>query len=110
MNFSQAISTCLSKYANFSGRASRPEFWWFFLFMLLVTVAASMVSELFGGLASLALLLPSIAATARRLHDTGKSGWWQLVGVVPLIGWAVVIYWLAQPADGAGERYDVVPA
>ncbi|HAL37550.1 MAG TPA: DUF805 domain-containing protein, partial [Polaromonas sp.] len=58
MNFGQAISTCLSKYATFSGRASRPEFWWFFLFQLLVSVAASIVSERFGSLVNLALLLP----------------------------------------------------
>ena len=96
MNFGQAISSCLSKYATFSGRASRPEFWWFFLFQLLVSVAASIVSERFGSLVNLALLLPALAVGTRRLHDIGKSGWWQLL-MLTGIGLLVLIYWWVQP-------------
>ncbi len=98
MNFGQAISTCFSKYATFSGRASRPEFWWFFLFQILVSVAASMLGDVINGLVGLALLLPALAVGARRLHDIGKSGWWQLI-MLTLIGFLLLIYWWVQPGN-----------
>ena len=99
MNFGQAISTCFAKYATFSGRASRPEFWWFFLFQILVSVVASMLGDVVAGLVSLALLLPALAVGARRLHDIGKSGWWQLI-MLTVIGLLLLIYWWVQPASG----------
>ena len=99
MNFGQAISTCFAKYATFSGRASRPEFWWFFLFQILVSMAASMLGDVVAGLVSLALLLPALAVGARRLHDIGKSGWWQLI-MLTVIGLLLLIYWWVQPASG----------
>lgn len=98
MNFGQAISTCFSKYATFSGRAARPEFWWFFLFQILVSIVASMLGDVVAGLASLALLLPALAVGARRLHDIGKSGWWQLI-MLTVIGLLLLIYWWAQPGN-----------
>ena len=98
MNFGQAISTCFSKYATFSGRASRPEFWWFFLFQILVSIAASMLGDIVAGLVSLALLLPALAVGARRLHDIGKSGWWQLI-MLTVIGLLLLIYWWVQPGS-----------
>ncbi|MDP2257290.1 MAG: DUF805 domain-containing protein [Polaromonas sp.] len=98
MNFSQAISSCLRNYATFSGRAPRSEFWWFFLFQLLVSVAATLLSEKFGSLVNLALLLPALAVGARRLHDIGKSGWWQLL-MLTGIGLLLLIYWWVQPTD-----------
>ena len=98
MNFGQAISTCFSKYATFSGRASRPEFWWFFLFQILVSIAASMLGDVVAGLVSLAVLLPALAVAARRLHDIGKSGWWQLI-MLTGIGLLLLIYWWAQPGS-----------
>ena len=99
MNFGQAISTCFSNYATFSGRASRPEFWWFFLFQILVSIAASMLGDVVAGLVSLAVLLPALAVGARRLHDIGKSGWWQLI-MLTVIGLLLLIYWWVQPASG----------
>ncbi|MGE0496784.1 MAG: DUF805 domain-containing protein [Ramlibacter sp.] len=99
MNFGQSISICLSKYATFSGRASRPEYWWFFLFQILVSVAAGVVSDKLSGLVSLALLLPALAVGARRLHDIGRSGWWQLL-LITGIGFFVLVYFWAQPAKG----------
>ena len=99
MNFGQAISTCFSNYATFSGRASRPEFWWFFLFQILVSMAASMLGDVVAGLVSLALLLPALAVGARRLHDIGRSGWWQLI-MLTVIGLLLLIYWWVQPASG----------
>ena len=99
MNFGQAISTCFSKYATFSGRASRPEFWWFFLFQILVSIAASMLGDVVAGLVSLAVLLPALAVGARRLHDIGRSGWWQLI-MLTVIGLLLLIFWWVQPASG----------
>lgn len=98
MTFGESIKTCFSKYAEFSGRAARSEYWWFELFCLLVIVGAGMVNETLSNLVSLALALPSLAVGARRLHDIDKSGWWQLLYLIPVIGWIVVIYWAAQPA------------
>lgn len=109
MNFGQAISNCLSKYATFSGRASRSEFWWFFLFQVLISVAASMLSEKLSGLVSLALLLPALAVGARRLHDIGKSGWWQLL-MISGIGFLVLVYWWVQPTADDVSRYGSSPA
>jgi uncharacterized membrane protein YhaH (DUF805 family) len=109
MNFGQAISTCFAKYATFSGRASRPEFWWFFLFQILVSIVASMISEMLSGLASLALVLPSLAVGARRLHDIGKSGWWQLI-MLTVIGLLVLIYWWVQPTAEGSNEYEAAPA
>lgn len=100
MNFTQAISSCLQQYATFSGRAMRSEFWWFALFTVIVNIVASMFGELVNSLVSLALLVPSIAVGARRLHDIGKSGWLQLLWIIPLIGWVILIYWAVQPSEG----------
>lgn len=96
MTFGESISTCFSKYASFEGRASRSEFWWFFLFTVLVSAASGMVSEILSGLFSLGVLLPSLAVGARRLHDINKSGWFLLLWLIPVIGWIVLIFWAAQ--------------
>ncbi len=99
MNFGQSITSCFSQYATFSGRASRSEFWWFFLFQILVSVAAGMVSEKLSGLVSLGLLLPALAVGTRRLHDIGRSGWWQLL-LITVIGILVLVFFWVQPAKG----------
>ena len=99
MNMQDAFLTCLKKYAIFSGRASRSEYWWFVLAQMLVVMGASIVSDTLGALVMLALLVPSCAAAARRLHDAGRSGWWQLLTLIPLIGALVVLYWLVQPSE-----------
>jgi len=96
MTFVESIKTCFSKYADFNGRASRPELWWWVLFVILASAALSTISSMLSGLFSLAVLVPNIAVTARRLHDTDRSGWLQLVALIPLIGWIVVIYWCVQ--------------
>lgn len=103
MTFQESIKTCFSKYADFSGRATRSEYWWFILFYFLGSAACSLVSQTLGGLFSLAVLLPSLAAGARRLHDTNRSGLWLLIGFLPVIGMIVLIVFLAQegrPQDG----------
>jgi uncharacterized membrane protein YhaH (DUF805 family) len=106
MNFGQAISVCLSNYATFTGRASRPEFWWFFLFQILISIAASMLGDVVAGLVSLGLLLPALAVGTRRLHDIGKTGWWQLI-MLTGIGLLVLIYWWVQPTVEGGNSYEV---
>ena len=104
MTFVESIKHCLKQYATFSGRASRSEFWWFVLFQLLVTAGGQIISQVLGGLLSLALLLPILAVTARRLHDIGKSGWMMLIGLIPVLGWLLVLYWYVQPsAEGAND-------
>ena len=78
MGFTQAIGVCFRKYATFSGRAGRREYWWFFLFYAIVNLVASFIPVV-GFVIWLAVLLPSLAVTARRLHDTDRSGWWCLL-------------------------------
>jgi uncharacterized membrane protein YhaH (DUF805 family) len=96
MTFGESIKTCFSKYAAFDGRASRSEYWWWFLFVFLVSMATGIVSQMLSGLFSLAVLLPGLAVGARRLHDTDRSAWFLLVGLIPIIGWIVLIVWLVQ--------------
>ena len=98
----KAVKTCFNKYADFSGRATRSEFWWFSLFQLIVLVIAGVISDIFYGVVALGLLLPGLAVGARRLHDIGKTGWLLLLWLVPLIGWVLLLYWGVQPS-GAGE-------
>lgn len=102
MDFVQAIKSCLGQYATFSGRASRSEYWWFFLFQVLVMLVASMVGDVVYGLASLALLLPALAVGTRRLHDIGRTGWWQLL-LLTGIGFLVLLYWWVQPSEEAAN-------
>jgi uncharacterized membrane protein YhaH (DUF805 family) len=101
MTFQDSVRTCLTKYVDFSGRATRSEYWWFVLFIVLVGLAISIVSNTLSGLFSLATLLPSIAAATRRLHDTNRSGWWQLICLVPVVGLIVLIVFLAQEGRSA---------
>lgn len=96
MTFQESIKTCFRKYADFTGRATRSEYWWFFLFYFLATAAGSLIHDAVGGLISLACLVPSLAAAARRLHDTNRSGWWQLIVFIPFIGVIILIVFLAQ--------------
>lgn len=96
MTFGESISTCFSKYATFDGRATRSEYWWFFLFTFLVSAALSIVSEALSGVFSLGVLLPSLAVGVRRLHDIDKSGWFLLLWFIPIIGWIILIVWVIQ--------------
>ena len=98
-----SVKTCFQKYADFTGRAARPEFWYFVLFQFVVLVVLSFVSQTLSSIASLAMLVPGLAVGARRLHDIGKSGWLQLLWIIPFIGWAILIYWAVQPSGPANE-------
>jgi uncharacterized membrane protein YhaH (DUF805 family) len=124
MGFTDAVQICLQKYADFSGRGRRSEYWYFALFNLLVGIAAGIIdvilgtdfdtgSGLIGLLASLALLLPSLAAGVRRLHDTSRSGWWILIGLIPVIGWIILIVFFVQdshPDNSYGPNPKSAPA
>ena len=101
MTFQESIRVCFTKYFDFSGSATRSEYWWFFLFIVLVSVLSAMLSPVASGLFSLATLVPSIAAATRRLHDTQRSGWWQLIILVPLLGLIVLVFFLAQQGKDA---------
>lgn len=94
MNFQTSITTCLSKYATFSGRASRSEYWWFILFNFIIGLIAAIFSTTLQGVVVLALFLPTLAAAIRRLHDSGRCGWWNLIIFIPFIGFFVLLYWL----------------
>lgn len=95
---------------DFNGRAKRPEFWWFALFCVVVSLALGMASSAFSTLFSLATLLPSLAVGARRLHDTNRSGWLQLLWMIPLIGWIIMIVFLAQQGSSEDNQYGSSPA
>ena len=103
MDFQTSIKTCFNKFAVFSGRASRSEFWFFVLFGILGGIIASIIDVMILGypfeengpinlIFSVALIVPSLSVAARRLHDINKSGWWQLlvftlIGIIPLVIW-----------------------
>lgn len=93
------------KYATFTGRATRSEFWYFVLFNLIISIVLNLISESLAGLYQLAVLIPSLAISARRLHDIGKSGWMQLVSLIPLIGlvWLVILF--ARKGDNTENEY-----
>ena len=104
MNFMQAIQSCLSQYATFSGRASRFEFWWFFLFQILALIVSGMLGDVAYSILALLLLLPALAVGTRRLHDVGRSGWWQLLTITG-IGYLVLLYWFVQPSQAEANGY-----
>ena len=101
MSFSQAISTCFSKYAIFSGRAPRSEYWWWILFTWIVGIVLGWVPFV-GLIFQLAVLLPTLAVTARRLHDTNRSGWWQLLPLGAMAVMGAVVAAMAPNDPGAG--------
>ncbi|MDB6060164.1 MAG: Integral rane protein [Verrucomicrobiaceae bacterium] len=110
MTFEESIKTCVTqKYADFNGRASRSEYWWFALCIAIAGLVLSRVSTTLGLLFNLGLLLPSLAAAARRLHDTGRSGWWQLIALIPVLGWIVLIVFLALEGEAQDNQHGPRP-
>jgi uncharacterized membrane protein YhaH (DUF805 family) len=85
MSFASAIRSGFANYANFKGRASRREYWWWALFTLIAQAIVSTIDNDLGDVLSLALLLPSVAVAVRRMHDTDHRGWWMLVPIVNLV-------------------------
>lgn len=108
----------LKKYAVFSGRARRREYWYFFLGNVLVSVIITIIgtllsSEQFIDIASgaytLAVLLPVLAVGVRRLHDTGKTGWWILLSLIPIVGALILIYFFVQDSAPGENKYGKNP-
>ena len=121
MSFMESIQTVFQKYAVFEGRARRSEYWWFVLAYSIVNGVLSSLAQAFsgsgmatavGGLSAvvgLACLVPSIAVTTRRLHDIGKSGWWQLIGLIPCVGYIIMIIWLVKDSDPGDNMFGSNP-
>jgi len=115
MGFRQAIAACFSKYADFHGRAARPEYWWFALFNALASILASIVDKDVIGypvlqvIVGLALIIPAVAVGVRRLHDTDRSGWWLLIVFVPLIGGVALLVWFCFRGAAGDNRFGPAP-
>lgn len=123
MGFATAVKVVLSKYVDFTGRARRSEYWWWVLFTFIVSIVTSGLDAAFGtdlnddpgstgliqGLASLALFLPGLAVAIRRLHDTGRVGWWVLLAFIPLIGWIVLIVFFVMDSQAGANKYGPSP-
>ena len=92
-------------YADFEGRVGRQAFWMFILINFIFSLIASALGDVAGGVYSLAVLLPALAITTRRLHDIDKSGWWQLLWFIPIIGWLILVVWCATKGDVVTNRY-----
>lgn len=104
--FYEAIRVCFIKYAEFNGRASRSEFWWFTLFVILVSGVLEYLSENLVSIFVIAILLPLLAAGTRRLRDSGKSGWWQLFLLAPIAGIVLLGFmWALPPNTSSTRRY-----
>jgi uncharacterized membrane protein YhaH (DUF805 family) len=120
--FFEAVRRVFSQYAVFRGRARRSEFWWFCLFEAVSAVLTHAFDQIvfpgqvpgrFGGPSSavlqLAILIPSLAVGARRLHDTGRSGWWQVLMLVPVVGIIVLIVWWAEDSHPGSNWFGPSP-
>jgi uncharacterized membrane protein YhaH (DUF805 family) len=112
MSFQDAIKAVLGNYAQFDGRARRSEYWYWVLAVIVAEVVVLGIRSVSNGLGQilyivliLAVLVPSLAVAVRRLHDTGRSGWWILIGLIPIIGAIVLIVFYVQDSEpGANEH------
>ena len=105
MTFLKSVETCFYKYIEFNGRASRSEFWWFYLFVIICWIIGFVIGPIIEAIIIIGLLLPYIAVQARRLHDIGKSGWLQLISLIPLIGAIILIIWSATEGTKKKNKY-----
>ena len=112
MSFSEAVKSGFDHYVKFDGRASRPAFWWWFLFTILVAIALQIMdgiifneSMLLTIVVWLGLILPNLSVSIRRLHDTDRSGWWVLIGFIPIIGFIVLLVFYLQKSDPGDNSY-----
>ncbi len=114
MSFTEAVKSGFDNYVNFDGRASRSAYWYWVLFAILASIVGNILdaaigASIFSILIGLALFLPGLAVAVRRLHDTGRSGWWILIGLIPIIGFIVLIVFLVQDSDAGDNEYGPLP-
>ena len=116
MNVMDAVKSVYSNYVGFQGRARRSEYWWWYLFYIIAYIIVVMVDQaVFGepsilsGLFVLANILPALAVGVRRLHDTGRSGWWLLIALIPLVGVIVLIIFYVQDSQPGVNKYGPNP-
>ena len=115
MSFQEAVKSGFDHYVNFKGRAARPAYWWWFLFAVIVGIVTSLIDNILGtgsvinSLAALALFLPGLSVLIRRLHDSGKSGWWVLIAFLPLIGLIVLLVFVLTKSDPGSNEYGPDP-
>ena len=120
MSFTDAVTNVLiNNYVGFKGRASRSEYWWFFLFSTIVAIITTMIDVAVFGvifeygpvytLAAIALFLPNFCVAVRRLHDLGISGWWLLIALIPLLGGLLLLYWAVSEGEDVANDYGTVP-
>ena len=109
MQFQEAIKTCFTKYADFKGRASRSEFWWFILFYAIVNLIAGSLSQTAQNIVLIALVVPYLAVCVRRLHDIGKKWYWILLGIIPILGQLALIYFYVQKSMPTANQFGDVP-
>lgn len=103
-----------NKYATFQGRAHREEFWMFTLIFLLIYIILCIIdyklnTQYLALIFDLAMIVPGLAVGARRLHDTNRSGWWQLLAIIPIIGWIILIVWCAMDSHAGSNQYGENP-
>ena len=112
-------TAALKKYAVFSGRARRKEYWMFFLVNIIISAVLSIIQlavpsiagviSVLSGLYGLAILIPSLAVGVRRLHDTNRTGWWLFIGLIPVIGTIILIVFFAQDSQAGDNQYGPNP-
>jgi uncharacterized membrane protein YhaH (DUF805 family) len=108
MGFVDAIRTVLQNYANFRGRAARPEFWWWMLLALIVNAVLSESDSALAAILSLAIAIPTIAVGVRRLHDTDRSGWLYVLIVIPFVNF-LLVYFFVQAGTTGSNRFGPPP-
>ncbi len=114
MGFVDAVKSGLNNYVNFQGRARRSEYWFWVLFTFLLGIVAAIIDGVIGayiitGIATLGTILPSLAVAVRRLHDTGRSGFWLFIGLIPLIGAIVLIIFYVSDSQPGPNKYGANP-
>lgn len=104
MAFGDAVKSCFNKYATFQGRATRAEYWWWTLFTFMVGIVTTFIPFV-GWLVSLALLIPGLAVSWRRMHDIGKGGGWYFISWIPVVGTILFIVWCCQKSEPFDNRF-----
>ena len=117
MSFAEAVKSVFSQYVNFQGRSRRSEYWYFCLFSFIVSTILSVLGQVTGnnifntiaGIFGIAILLPSLGVAVRRLHDIGKSGWFVLINLIPVIGSIILIIWYVKDSEPGDNKYGPNP-